>query len=110
MRDITEITLEAHYMNRNVPSDKLTLVCQSISELEPIYFPDQRGMDGAVARSLKEPRSLLVKGIDTEELEALKWIPTDLSFTDRQTGLAESFPIGRISTQGPDTAIFPLVD
>lgn len=109
--DVTEITLEAHYLN--AASDTLTLACQSISELPAEYYPDNIGADGTVMRSLKERRSLLVRGIspqDFEALDALKRAPTELSFKDLRTGKLENFRIERVYVREPGTARFAVLD
>jgi hypothetical protein len=106
--DVAEITLEAHYLN--AASDALTLACQSLSEVPAEYYPDNVASDGAVMRSLKEPPSLLVRGINPQGLEALNWEPTDVSFKDSRTGKAESFRIERRYSPEPGTLRLGLLD
>ena len=106
--DVTEITLEARYLN--AASDTLMLACQSVSELPAEYYPDNIAADGSVMRSLKDRRSLLVRGISSQALEALKWAPTDLSFKDSRTGKLENFRIERAYAPEPGTARFAVLD
>jgi hypothetical protein len=49
---------------------------------------------------VKEPRSLVVEGIQVREVEALAWSPTDLSFVDLSTGNAEGFMVERSQAAG----------
>jgi hypothetical protein len=110
--DVTKITLEAHYVN--APSKTFALGCRSVSELDAEYYPDQRGgLDGSVVRSLREPRSLMVRGIRPEDLDALNaldWDPTELSFTDQRTGTPKRFyDLSRAHTQEPDAARFAII-
>src|ERR1700691_3802953 len=106
--DVSELTLQAHYGNR--ASATVTLSYQSISELPEEYYPDQSpGMDGTAPRSLKNPRSLLIVGINAKEIDALGWEPSELSFTDRRTGKQESFHVSRIFTQRPESAKFAVL-
>jgi len=107
-RDVSEVTLQAHYVNR--VSDTLTLACRSISEIPEEYYPDPRpGLDGTAPCSLKNHRSLLITGIVSEEINTVRWEPSELSFTDRRTGKRESFSVSRIFTQNPSTARFAVL-
>ena len=106
--EVTEITLVAHYMN--AADDTLTTDCRSISELPAEYYPDVVGADGSVQRSLKERRSLLVQGISSEALDAIKWEPTAVSFKDLRTGKPETLRIERIHTQEPGTLRLAVLD
>jgi hypothetical protein len=110
--NVTEITLQLHYVG--AASDTLRLACRSVSELPAEYYPDQTCADGLVVRSVKEPRSLMVRGIGPEELnalDALNWNPYELSFTDRRTGTPVNFcGISRRYTREPGAARFALGD
>jgi hypothetical protein len=105
---VTEITLEAHYLNR--PPDTLTLACRSVEERAAEYYPDKVAADGAVMRSVKERRSLLVRGINPQALETLTWQPTDVSFRDSRTGKVESFRVERRYSPEPGTLRLALLD
>jgi hypothetical protein len=48
-------------------------------------------MDGSVVRSIREPRSLLVEGIDQEPPDG--WLPNEVEFVDPNTGQSETFPV-----------------
>jgi hypothetical protein len=110
--NVTEITLQLHYVG--AASDTLRLACRSVSELPAEYYADQTCADGVVVPSVKEPRSLMVRGIGPEELnalDALNWNPSEVSFTDRRTGKPENFcVVSRAYTQEPGAARFTLRD
>lgn len=75
-----------------VPTREAVLSCTGIVALPAVFYPDQNGMDGSVARSLKQPRSLLVEGIDKKATPS--WQPTDVEFRDESTGSIEQFQVG----------------
>ena len=108
--DVTEITLEAHYVN--APSRILTLGCRSVSERAEEYYPDQQGGLDPAPRSVRRRRSLMVRGISPEDLDGLKglnWEPYVLTFTDSRTGIRKSFDdVLRIDTPEPGTARFKV--
>jgi hypothetical protein len=102
-------------VGRRPPSAKFP--CRSITLRPEEYFPDKiSGLDGAVVRSQKERRSVLVRGISPEKLAELaafiSWTPDfsyELSFTDRRTEAPESFHVvSRIDTPELGTARFGL--
>jgi hypothetical protein len=81
------IVLRARYFS--APPQEQTLPCKSIIAIPPLYFDDQSGMDGSVVRSLREPRSLLVEGIDQKPPD--DWLPNEVEFVDPNTGQSETF-------------------
>jgi hypothetical protein len=84
--DINEIILQRRYADAE--PDMLTLRCQSILE-EPAAYSCRTGADGSISRSLMKSHSLSVRGITPEDfntLDAIEWVPTNLSYTILQTG------------------------
>jgi hypothetical protein len=87
--DTKSILLRARY--QNAPDDEVTLPCKGIVAIPPRYSEDQIGADGSVQRSLKEPRTLLVEGIDSKL--ALAWNPTEVEFHDSANGQTQKFQV-----------------
>lgn len=94
-----EITLEAHYFGR--PADMVRIPCKRIIDIPPEYYPDDVGADGSRMRSLKEPRSLLVEGVEIKTLSGVKWKPTDVWFVDEKTGETIRFRVDLADTTEP---------
>ena len=84
-----EIVLRARYFS--APTQEQTLLCKSVVAIPPLYFDEQSGMDGSVVRSIREPRWLLVEGIDQEPPDGL--LPNEVEFVDPNTGQSETFPV-----------------
>ncbi|MGC2299706.1 MAG: hypothetical protein WA476_12945, partial [Acidobacteriaceae bacterium] len=59
------------------------------------------GADGSRMRSLKEPRSLLVEGVEIKTLSGVKWKPTDVWFVDEKTGETIRFRVDLADTTEP---------
>ena len=104
--DAKSIVLRARYVNAR-DNKAITLTCKGIIAIPPRYFPDQVGADRSVQRSLKEPRTLLVEGIDSEP--ALTWTPTEVEFLDVGTGKVVSFLVEGMEFVRPSSLRIPLV-
>jgi hypothetical protein len=72
------------------------------------YYPDQTGMDGGVARSLKERRYLPIEGTDKEAVPP--WQPTDVEFKDESTGVPEEFRVEGLEVIRPGRLKLPIVE
>jgi len=103
--EVKEIILKALYMNAETDSE--TFKCSSVVELPPEYV-DDKGADGAIMRSIIEPPTFLITGIDANFVEALAWKPNRLEFKDARSGEAKEY-IGelRASTE-PNTVKFAI--
>jgi hypothetical protein len=88
--DLTEIRLEARYLNHE--PDKSTLHCRSLSLIPPDFLIEH-GSDGSVQRSAVEPGTILATGIDVAAIRALAWSPTHLLFDEATTGEVMEFPV-----------------
>jgi len=87
--DARSVVLRAHYFRG--PSDEITLSCTGVIAIPARYFDVHVGADGAVQRSLKEPRSLLLEGITSKP--AVAWSPTEIEFLDRASKQVQTFRI-----------------
>lgn len=103
--DAKSIVLRARYMN--APDDEVTLTCKGIIAVPQRYFEDQIGADRSVQRSLKEPRMLLVEGIDSQPTVA--WNPTEVEFLDNASGQPQKFQVGGIEFLQPGSLKLPIV-
>jgi hypothetical protein len=65
-------------------------------------------MDGSEMRSEKVPLSLMARGVDLKALQGLQWQPTDISFTDSETGEHKQFALYSYTCEDPDGAKFLL--
>jgi hypothetical protein len=72
------------------------------------YFDDQFGADGSVVRSLKEPRSLLVEGINQRPLDG--WNRTEVEFKDGITGQVELLRVEGMQFLPPARLKLPVSD
>ncbi|MGD0801425.1 MAG: hypothetical protein ABR906_08930 [Terracidiphilus sp.] len=88
-----QVTVEALYMN--APPESLTTACSAIIQLPAVYYQYRVRSDAEVMRSEKEPRSLLLEGVDLEALNEISWQPTGLSFVVSGTDEAKSFLVER---------------
>lgn len=88
--DAKSIVVRARYMK--APDDEVTFSCKGIIAIPARYFEDQIGADRSVQRSLKEPRTLLVEGIDSKPM--LAWNPTEVEFLDSVSGQTQKFLVG----------------
>jgi len=100
-----EVTFEGRYIGR--ASDNRTFECESISE-RPAEYTYQKSADGAIMRSVIEPRTLVLKGISLSEVEALGWRPTHLLLKNDKTGKLEEFLVHRRDTLEPETLVFGI--
>ncbi len=91
-----EILLEALYMN--APKDLIAIKCSGVVEVPPTFYPDDVGADGHVMRSLKQDRSLWVEGVERGATDSIRWKPTDVSFTNEETGERVEFRVRGITT------------
>lgn len=71
--DVSEVTIERRYVGRADP-DVLALKCRKIVHLPAEFYPDEMGV--------KEPKTLIVEGIDTKPGWALPFEPTHAWFVD----------------------------
>jgi hypothetical protein len=74
--DVTEVTLERRYMG-NAEPDVLVLKCRKIVRIPVELYPDKT--------SVKEPKTLIVEGIDGIALQSLPFEPTHVSFIDPES-------------------------
>jgi len=88
--DSKSIVVRARYMK--APHDEVTFSCTGIIAIPARYFEDQIGADRSVQRNLKEPRTLLVEGIDSKPM--LAWNPTEVEFCDGVSGQTQRFLVG----------------
>jgi hypothetical protein len=88
----SEVLLQAFHFGNHAP-ESMTLQCSGLIEVPPVYYEDQYGADGALMRSLKQRRALLVEGIDPQALDSLKFEPTDLHFHDAVTQARHQFRV-----------------
>lgn len=91
-----EILLEALYMNAG--KDSLTIKCSGVVEVPATFYPDQVGADRHLMRSLKQDRSLWVEGVERGATDGIGWKPTDVSFTNAETGERVEFRVRDMTT------------
>ena len=88
-----QVTIEAHYINASTES--LTIACSTIVQLPAVYDQYRVRPDTDVIRTEKEPRSLLIEGVDLKALNEISWQPTDILFTVIGTTETKSFLVER---------------
>ena len=104
--DTESITLRALYMNAD--TDEVTLPCAGIVALPATYYPDQISADRRfVQRGVKEPRTLLVEGLQSKP--TIAWQPNAVEFVDPATGKVESFRIDGLECSRPGQIKLPIV-
>lgn len=91
-----EILLEA--LSMNADKDSLTIKCSGVVEVPATFYPDDVGADRHVMRSLKQDRSLWVEGVERGATDGIRWKPTDVSFTNEETGERVEFRVRAITT------------
>jgi len=91
-----EILLEALYMN--AAKDSIAIKCTGVAEVPATFYPDNVGVDGHVMQSLKQDRSLWVEGVERGAIDGIRWKPTDVSFTNEETGERVEFRVRCITT------------
>jgi len=86
--DARYVVLRAPYIGYKL-SDEFRLSCTGVIALPAYYFDDQIAADGTIQRSVKEPPSLIVEGIDSKP--ALTWTPTEIEFFDNASKMLKIF-------------------
>jgi hypothetical protein len=86
--DARYVVLRAPYIGYKL-SDKFRLSCTGVIALPACYFDDQIAADGTIQRSIKDPPSLIVEGIDSKP--ALTWTPTEIEFFDNASKMIQTF-------------------
>jgi hypothetical protein len=89
----SQVTIEAHYLNAS--TETVTTTCSAVIQLPAVYYEYRVRSDTEVMRSEKEPRSLLLEGVDLRALNEIPWQPTDLSFAVGGTNETKSFRVAR---------------
>jgi len=103
--DVKSIVLRARYMI--APDDEVTLTCKGIIAIPPRYFEGQIGADRSVQRSLKEPRTLLVEGIDSKR--TLAWNPIEVDFLESASSHTQKLQVREIEFLRPGSLKLPIV-
>jgi pyrimidine deaminase RibD-like protein len=103
--EVEEITLKALYMNAD--TDSHTFKCSSVTELPPEYVHN-KAADGAIMRSIIEPPTVLIRGIDADSVHALAWAPNRLEFHDAKSGEAKEYIGGLRDSTEPNTVKFAI--
>jgi hypothetical protein len=88
-----QVTIEAHFLNASAES--MTIACSGILQLPPVYYQYRVRSDTDMMRSEKEPRSLIIEGVDLGLLNKTSWQPTEISFAVSGTNEAKSFLVER---------------
>jgi TIR domain len=83
------VVLRAHYFNAS-PSEHV-VSCKGVIALPPTYFDSAASGDAGGMRSLKEPRTVFVEGVDVAP--QLDWSPNEVEFVDASTGNTHSFRV-----------------
>lgn len=102
-----EILLEALYMN--AAKDSITIRCTGVVEVPASFYPDNVDADVHVMRNLKRDRSLWVEGVERGATDGMRWKPTDVSFTNEETGERVEFRVRGISTPEPGCVLLETV-
>ncbi len=103
--DAKSVLLRGRYMN--APSDEYTVSCKGIIAIPPRYFDDTVGADRSVQRSLKEPRSLFIEGIDCKP--EFDWEPTEVEFLDGESGQSQTFQVRGMEFVSPASLRMPII-
>lgn len=77
----------------NADKDSIAIKCSGVVEVPATFYPDNVGADGHVMRSLKQDRSLWVEGVERGAIDGIRWKPTDVSFTNEETGERVEFRV-----------------
>ena len=91
-------TVRAYYMNAE--PQELVIPCRRIVSLPATYYSDQIGADRSVMRSVKDRRSLLLEGVAEPNMD---WEPTDVEFTDEESGKTIEFRVDEMMYLRPGT-------
>lgn len=75
------------------PKTRLRIKCSGVVEVPATFYPDDVGADLHVMRSLKQDRSLWVEGVERGATHGIRWKPTDVSFTNEETGERVEFRV-----------------
>jgi hypothetical protein len=98
-----EILLRALYMNAN--PDSIVIKCSGVVEVPPTFYADNVGADGHIMRSLKQDRSLCIEGVERGVTDSLRWKPTDVSFTNDETGELVEFRVRGLRSAEPGSLL-----
>ena len=101
-----EVAIEALYLN--APKDSIVIKCSGVVEMPPTFYPDNVGADGHVMRSLKQDRSLWVEGVERGAADGIRWKPTDVSFTNDETGERVAFRVRKLLSARPGTLLLEM--
>jgi hypothetical protein len=92
----------------NADTNEVTLSCLGVVALPTTYYPDQISADRRfVQRSIKEPRTLLVEGLQSKP--TIVWQPNAIEFVDLVTGKVESFRIDGMEYSRPSRIKLPIM-
>ncbi len=101
---VNTVIIRAHYMN--APTDEITVSCTDVVALPSEYYEYQIRKDSPIERSLKEPRTLLVEGVQV--FPDIKWNPTDAEFVDLESGKPEQFRVDGMQFISPSSLKLPI--
>ena len=73
--------------------------------MPPTFYADNVGADGHIMRSLKQDRSLCVEGVEQGVTDSLRWKPTDVSFTNDETGELVEFRVRGLRSAEPGSLL-----
>ena len=96
--DAGYVVLRAPYIGYKL-SDEVRLSCTGVIALPACYFDDQIGADGTIQRSVKEPPSLIIEGIESRP--ALTWTPTEIEFFDNASKMVQTFRFESMQFRSP---------
>jgi hypothetical protein len=87
-------------------SETVTLTCTGIVALPVRYLKDDVAADGAVMRSVDEPRSLLIEGLDLKQVP--DWTPTEVGFRESMSAASERFQVLGSTIVRPKSLKLPI--
>jgi hypothetical protein len=99
------VVLRANYFG--APCEERRITCKAVIAIPTVYFADQVGADGAVMRSVKERRALLVEGISSRPTD--HWTPNEVEFVDIGTQRTERFQVDGMEFLAPGHLKLPIV-
>jgi hypothetical protein len=103
-----EIVLQARYSN--AADDSIVVKCAGVVEIPPTFYPDDVAADRTVMRNLKQDRSLLIEGVERGVTDGIRWEPTDVSFTNEETGEPIRFRIMLLPPIEPGTLLLEIAN
>ena len=101
--DVESVLLRAHYFNAQPNEHKLT--CKGVVAL-PAKFHADTAADGAEMRSLIEPRTILIEGVNPPL--RLEWSPNEMEFVDKNTSNMQTFCVRGMQTHPGRCLKLPL--